>query len=468
MDEELRKQLDETIRAIDEDSRESAPALNRDSARFRVDAVLKESDAERTERVYLVEDASEQGPFIRKTFVAAAGTGNAYKRLLDAQRAGKRFAHLPHILSCTQNEGSCTVLMEYIAGHTLSDEVYQADASPQLAARFFPQICDAVAELHEGFAPPIIHRDIKPSNIMVAWNGVYLIDLGIARSFSSAAQDDTLHLGTKAYAPPEQFGYSQTDERSDVYALGMLLYYLLTEKNPDPALAGGPFEEDGIPKTLRPVLQKATSFDPANRYQSVRSLKAAFLEAASISPLKIDDEENALFEAPEKAAPSNPFETNANRAEAGPGTAFAADAKRDLAGGAQQKAAANNPSAPAPAQARTRKSKRHGLLGAVPKPLGVIVDAACALWIVFVGIAAVATVIDPADGSFSTMALPVRIIACAITAIFLLTPLVLVVDRRPLYRFFPALQAVPLRRQIGLGAAVAVACMLAMGALSCF
>ena len=125
------------------------------------------------------------------------------------------------------------VVMEHVRGETLAEAVYRRDPSVALAREVFPPLCDAVSELHEGFDPPLIHRDLKPSNVMLAPGGLALIDFGIARSFNEGAETDTRHLGTRAYAPPEQFGFGQTDERSDVYALGLLLYFCLTERTPD-------------------------------------------------------------------------------------------------------------------------------------------------------------------------------------------------------------------------------------------
>lgn len=130
-----------------------------------------------------------------------------------------------------------------------------------------------------GFAPPLIHRDLKPSNIVVSDGGLTIIDFGIARAFREGTGADTTHFGTRSYAPPEQFGYGQTDVRSDVYALGMLLYYLVTERDPDARVAMGGFAEPDVPPMLRPVLQRACAFDPAARFSSVRALKAAFLAA---------------------------------------------------------------------------------------------------------------------------------------------------------------------------------------------
>ncbi|MEC4272838.1 serine/threonine-protein kinase [Adlercreutzia sp. R25] len=254
-------------------------ALARDDC-YRVAQVLKTAPHETTEVVYFVgANAAELGPFVRKRISGDASMGDAYGHLLAAQRAGRRFRHLPRIYDVHESDGDLVVVMEYVAGRTLRDEVYERDASLELARRWFPLLCDGVSELHEQFPAPIIHRDLKPTNVVVGGEGLTIIDFGIARAFRDGAESDTSHFGTRSYAPPEQFGFRQTDVRSDVYALGMILYYLLTEKDPSPAVTAEGFADPAIPAPLRPVLARACAFDPAVRFSSVRELKEAFLAA---------------------------------------------------------------------------------------------------------------------------------------------------------------------------------------------
>lgn len=259
-------------------------ALARDDC-YRVDRVLKAGPCETTEVVFFVgANDAVLGPFVRKRISAEARLGSAYPLLWEAQRAGRRFRHLPRIYDVHERDGDLIVVMEYVAGRTLRDEAYERDGSVALARELFPAICDGVGELHEGFDPPLIHRDLKPGNVVVNEGNVTVIDFGIARAFRDGADRDTARFGTRSYAPPEQYGYGQTDVRSDVYALGMLLYYLLTERDPDPQVAVGGFAGPEVPGALRPVLQRACAFDPAARFQSVRALKAAFLAAVDAPP----------------------------------------------------------------------------------------------------------------------------------------------------------------------------------------
>lgn len=253
--------------------------LARDAC-YRVDLTLKETPYETTERVFFVgSNGAEQGPFVRKKLDPEAGLGAAYARLWEAQQAGKRFLYLPHLIDYYSTGDSSVVVMEYIEGETLAEAIWRLDPSEEFARNFFGTICDAVIELHERFHPPLIHRDLKPSNIMLNDGAVTIIDLGIAREFDDDAAADTHRFGTRSYAPPEQFGYGQTDERSDIYALGMILYYCLTESVADAEIMHHNFEHEKVPESLRPILIRATAFDPAARYASVRDLRDAFNHA---------------------------------------------------------------------------------------------------------------------------------------------------------------------------------------------
>lgn len=259
-------------------------ALARDDC-YRVDRVLKAAPHETTEVVFFVgANNAELGPFVRKRISGDVPLGSAYRLLWEAQRAGQRFRHLPRIYDVYERDGDMVVVMEYVVGRTLRDEVYERDASVALAAQWFPLLCDGVIELHEGLAAPIIHRDLKPSNIVVGGAGLTIIDFGIARAFREGAVADTAHFGTRSCAPPEQFGYGQTDGRSDVYALGMILYYLVTERDPSPSVAVGGFSGPEVPPVLLGVLRRACAFDPAARFSTVRELKAAFLAAVGSAP----------------------------------------------------------------------------------------------------------------------------------------------------------------------------------------
>lgn len=241
--------------------------------------VLKASPHETTEEVYLVgQNGSEIGRFIRKRIKADSNFGSSYQQIHEVQQRGRRFRHLPRIYSCHKLGDETTVLMEYVEGTTLGELVALEGASDALAQKIFPTLCDAVSELHENWNPPLIHRDLKPSNIIVGAENLTIIDFGIARAYNENAQRDTTIFGTRGYAPPEQFGYRQTDVRSDVYALGMVLAFCLTGQHPQPDAVTRAVEAgEVIFQPYAAVIARAIAFDPDDRFGSVHELKKAFL-----------------------------------------------------------------------------------------------------------------------------------------------------------------------------------------------
>ncbi|WP_204573148.1 serine/threonine protein kinase [Collinsella intestinalis] len=245
---------------------------------YRVERTLGSRDG-LTELVYFAgEGGTRLGPFVRKRIELATGLGGAYEELLRAQCAGRRFCHLPRVVECYKTGSELVVVTEYVPGETLAAYVARRGGSPALAREVFPVLCEAVAELHGVCDPPLIHRDLKPQNVIIAPEGLFLIDFGIARRYRDDAASDTVHLGTRAYAPPEQYGFGQTDVRSDVYALGQLLAFCLTGEEPRPGFDTTAHAAEVTP-ALAPVFARATAFDPAERYADVPTLAEAFAEA---------------------------------------------------------------------------------------------------------------------------------------------------------------------------------------------
>ena len=162
--------------------------------------------------------------------------------------------------------------MGWIEGKTVEQLVRDRPMSRSAALSCLISVAEKLVFLH-GLTPPVIHRDIKPQNVVIDPCGqCHLIDLGISRRYQQDAAEDTVVSGTRAVAPPEQFGYRQTDERSDVYACGVLLRYALT----------GAYEEkadEGLDEDLRKIIGKASAFDPDRRYQSAEELLRDLLSA---------------------------------------------------------------------------------------------------------------------------------------------------------------------------------------------
>lgn len=276
-------------------------SLERDDS-YRVDRVLKHSDVETTELVYFEgSGGGSLGPFVRKRIDASAQIGGAYERLFAAQHAGRRYEHLPRIVDCHRVGDELCVVMEYIEGETLGALVGRLGATPDYACELFGSLCDAVAELHAGFASagevaaPVIHRDLKPSNIIVSganytpddgltFSSLVIIDLGIARVWREGADADTVKFGTRPYAPPEQYGFGQTSVRSDVYALGALLFFCLTGADPKP---GRDMREQceacDVPVPFADVICMAMALDPDKRFASAKALGHAARASYALS-----------------------------------------------------------------------------------------------------------------------------------------------------------------------------------------
>lgn len=130
------------------------------------------------------------------------------------------------------------------------------------------RLCDILQALHTHM-PPVVHRDIKPENIIVKPEGdIALIDFDIARAVKAGAGTDTVFFGTKGYAPPEQYGFGQTDSRADIYAFGVLLRWMAT----------GSARENGnisIDAELQRVIDRCTAFAPEQRYLDIGQVKRA-------------------------------------------------------------------------------------------------------------------------------------------------------------------------------------------------
>ncbi len=419
---------------MDDELKAYLDALERDS-RYRVEQVLKEGPACRTEIVWLVgADGSQLGPFVRKAFRCESGMGGAYQRIWEAQNVGQRFLHLPRIVECYTAGGCFVAVSEFVPGETLADVVYRCDPSFELAEDVVPQICDALTELHQAFDPPIIHRDLKPSNVVLSQGSLTLIDFGIARTYDDAAEADTHRFGTRAYAPPEQFGFGQTDVRSDVYALGLLLYYCLTEKTPDANARRTGWRDPAIPEPVRLVIEKAASFDPADRFDDAAAFKGAFLSA--IRKVRGSGEAAAGKEGRMPALPG--LETDGH---------LATDVGRDSAGG--------------------RLSR---LLRSVPKPLGAAWDVLLLCVLMFLLAACVDSAIDPQSDSFAPgtpLAIRVALYLCLFATLFLPAAFILC-DRRPLERVVKPLCRVPLQKQIGFALAVMIVGVVATGLVVSF
>ena len=185
------------------------------------------------------------------------GTGEVYKILRDI-----RFSALPQIFEVAQTEKGVIVLEEFIRGATIADILMNGLYDERGVRKVAKALCDALAVIH---SYGIVHRDIKPENVMITDNGaVKLIDYDAARIFKNGRSKDTRIIGTTGYAAPEQFGLAQSDERTDIFSLGILMNVMLTGEHPSKKLYAG---------KLSKIIDKCIQLDPKKRYQTVAELK---------------------------------------------------------------------------------------------------------------------------------------------------------------------------------------------------
>lgn len=176
---------------------------------------------------------------------------------------------LPQFIERFENELAVFVIREYVDGITMKQYCDDNDLSERDIIEISQKLCEILSYLHHQ-KQPVIHRDVKPSNIIIHDGCVSLIDFGIARRYNESSEADTVLFGTRQYAPPEQYGFAQTDVRSDIYSFGVLLRFMLTgnEKawNNDKNIAN---------KRLGSVVRKCTALDPDSRFSDIDAVGKA-------------------------------------------------------------------------------------------------------------------------------------------------------------------------------------------------
>lgn len=207
--------------------------------------LLKQSEKS---TVHLVHKKGEEQVFIRKVL---KGQHHIYLTLQSC-----RHPYLPKLYEVIIADDSTTVIEEYIEGQSLGN----AELSEKQLLSAVKELCSVLEFLH---GKDIIHRDVKPSNIILAKDGhIRLIDFDASRMPKDDLEQDTRLLGTWGYAPPEQYGFAQTDARADIYAFGITMKQLLGDKAQKPC--------------YRRIIQKCINLDPDKRFQSAKQVKRAF------------------------------------------------------------------------------------------------------------------------------------------------------------------------------------------------
>ena len=258
--------------------------------------------------------ASEQGPEFRERFFREA-------------RAAGNLAHpgIVPVFDMGEHEGSPFLVMEYVNGWTLASAAARGERLDlNRMCEIGQNIAEALGYAHQR---GVIHRDIKPANILITSREAYgserpkITDFGIAKLTENEATMTGKMLGTPAFMPPEQFTGAPVDGRSDIFSLGVVLYWLATGEQPFPGegltavLYKVVHTEPIPPRKLNPalpprfesIIMKCMEKDPAARYQSaeelardlsdVRNNKSTAPPVAQKSFVPIGDADATLMEA---------------------------------------------------------------------------------------------------------------------------------------------------------------------------
>lgn len=165
--------------------------------------------------------------------------------------------YVAKILYIEKATGEITVVREHVEGQSLDEFLSHGTLSEDDAYKIILQILNGLKSMHK---KGLVHRDINPNNIIIdKQKNVKIIDYGIVRKIKDGKTKDTTILGTVGYAAPEQFGFTQSDFRTDMYAVGVLANVMLTKNLPSQELAKG---------KLRRFIKKCVKIDPQKRYKN--------------------------------------------------------------------------------------------------------------------------------------------------------------------------------------------------------
>lgn len=189
---------------------------------------------------------------------------SAYSRNLYRFLQGNDIPGVPRVYECLDDDDFIIVIEEFVPGQTMRHYMTEQGPLPEdRAIELTEKICLVLERLH-GLERPIVCRDLKPENVILTPNdSVVIVDFDAAK-FVQKEKVDTVLLGTPGYAAPEQFGFAASDERTDVYAVGVFLNEMLTGCLPQESMAGG---------RLGRIVERSTALNPKERYRNVADLR---------------------------------------------------------------------------------------------------------------------------------------------------------------------------------------------------
>lgn len=205
--------------------------------------------------------------------------------------ADRKLSGIPKAYRIFEENREVYLVREYIEGTPLAQMVLQKGEIPETEiCRISRKICQT-AEQFQNPDEPMIHRDIKPENIVVTpGSEVVFIDFGTMRSYKKDGSRDTFVVGTRGTAAPEQYGYTQTDQRTDVYAIGQTMLYMVSESYEMNQLS-----ECAVSRRMKKIIEKACSFEPDKRYGDAAQLRRAVEKCQANNRKKVYKKAGAVF-----------------------------------------------------------------------------------------------------------------------------------------------------------------------------
>ena len=205
--------------------------------------------------------------------------------------ADRKLSGVPKAYRIFEENGEVYLVREYIEGMSLAQMVLQKGGISEAEIyRISRKICQT-AEQFQNPDEPMIHRDIKPENIVVTpGDEVVFIDFGTMRSYKKDGSRDTFVVGTRGTAAPEQYGYTQTDQRTDVYAIGQTMLYMVSESYEMNQLS-----ECAVSRRMKKIIEKACSFEPDKRYGDAAQLRRAVEKCQANNRKKVYKKAGAVF-----------------------------------------------------------------------------------------------------------------------------------------------------------------------------
>ena len=261
----------------------------------------------------VLSSGAQLGPYKIEAAIGAGGMGTVYRAIdtrlgrviaikIAAERYSERFQLEARAISTLNHPHVCTLydvgpnylVMEFIEGSMLAAEIKKGPLPAETAVRYGTQIAGALAEAH---SLGIVHRDLKPGNIMVTRHGVKVLDFGLAKvpAETGITQSNAI-MGTPAYMSPEQILGRDADARSDLFALGIIIYEMASGRHPwaqagmdtmhaivhdDPPPIHASVTGAGMAASIERIVRRCLAKQPQLRFQTMAELEATLRQAAA-------------------------------------------------------------------------------------------------------------------------------------------------------------------------------------------